>query len=131
MTSQQPPNPRPRRKIGGQPGNRNALKHALYAQYFPAAMKKTFVKWETTDYIGEIQLLRASMDRMAAVLLVQNDIPVAEKVAMLNGICRASNTLSLLVQRNRALNLHDDPVYTAWDDTTSELSFFTDGKPPE
>ncbi len=50
---------------------------------------------------------------------------------MINGICRASSTLSLLVQRHRALNLHDDPVYTAWDDTTCELSFFTDGKPPE
>ena len=68
---------------------------------------------------------------MASVLLVQDDLPVAEKVAMINGICRASSTLSLLVQRNRALNLHDDPVYTAWEDTTCELSFFTDGKPPE
>ena len=131
MTSKQPLNPRPRRKVGGQPGNRNALKHALYARYFPDDMKKTFVKWETTDYIGEIQLLRASMDRMASVLLVQDDLPVDQKVAMINGICRASSTLSLLVQRNRALNLHDDPVYTAWEDTTCELSFFTDGKPPE
>ncbi len=65
MTSQQPPSPLHRRKGGGQPGNRNALKHALYAQYFPDEMKKTFVKWDTTDYVGEIQLLRASMDRMA------------------------------------------------------------------
>jgi hypothetical protein len=131
MTSQQPPPPRPKRKIGGQPGNRNALKHALYARYFPEEMKKTFVKWETTDYIGEIQLLRASMDRMAAVLLVQDEISVDQKVAMVNGICRASSTLSLLVKRNRALNLHDDPVYTAWDDTTHDLPFFIDGKPPE
>ncbi len=131
MTSSQPPEPKRRRKVGGQPGNRNALKHALYSKYFPEAMKKTFVKWESTDYIGEVQLLRASMDRMAAVLLVQDDLPVAQKVAMTNGICRASSTLSLLVQRSRALNLRDDPVYIAWDDTTSELSFFSDGKPPE
>jgi hypothetical protein len=131
MTSSQPPNHKSRRKGGGQPGNRNALKHALYAQYFPDEMKKTFVKWDTTDYVGEIQLLRASMDKMAAVLLVQADIPVAEKVAMVNGICRSSSTLSLLVQRHRALNLHEDPVYTAWEDTTNDLSFFSDGKPPE
>jgi hypothetical protein len=131
MTSKQPPPPRLKRKIGAQPGNRNALKHALYARYFPEEMKKTFVEWETTDYIGEIQLLRASMDKMASLLLIQNDLPVAQKVAMINGICRASSTLSLLVQRNRALNLHNDPVYTAWDDTTRELSFFADGKPPE
>jgi hypothetical protein len=101
VTSQQPPPPRLKRKIGGQPGNRNALKHALYSRYFPEAMKKSFITWETTDYIGEIQLLRASMDRMAAVLLVQDDIPVDQKVAMINGICRASSTLSLLVQRPR------------------------------
>jgi hypothetical protein len=131
MTSKQPPDPKPRRKIGGQPRNRNALKHALYARYYPEDVRKTFVKWETNDYVAEVQLLRASMDKMAAILLVQNDLSVADKVAMLNGIARASNTLSMLVQRNLLLTSRDDPVYIAWEDTTRELAFFPDGNPPE
>jgi hypothetical protein len=131
MTSKQPPESLPRRKGGGQPRNRNALKHALYARYYPQETKSTLIKWETTDFIGEIHLLRASMDKMASILLVNDEIPAAEKVAMLNGIVRASNTLSLLVQRHQVLNTRDDPIYVAWDDTTRDLEFFKDGNPPE
>jgi hypothetical protein len=131
MTSKPSPTPRPRRKHGGQPCNRNALKHALYAKYYPEETKNILLKWDVKDYIGEVHLLRASMDKLAEVLLVQKDIPAIEKVAMLNGIVRASNTVSLLVHRHNLLNTHDDPIYIAWDDTTRERDFFTDGKPPE
>ena len=126
MTSRQAPSPRPRRKGGGQPGNRNALKHALYAKYYSEETKKILLKSETIDFIAEAQLLRASMDTLARILLVQKDLPVADKVAMLNGIVRASNTMSLLVHRHRLLNTSEDPVYIAWEDTLRELEFFTE-----
>jgi len=87
--------------------------------------------WDIKDYIGEVHLLRASMDKMAEVLLDQKEIPAAEKVAMLNAIARASSTLSLLVHRHFLLNTRDDPVYIAWEDITHEREFFKDGVPPE
>lgn len=123
--------PKSTRKPGAPPGNRNALKHALYSRHYPEGTKKILLTWDIKDYIGEVHLLRASMDKMAEVLLDQKDIPAAEKVAMLNAIARASSTLSLLVHRHFLLNTRDDPVYIAWEDITHEREFFNDGVPPE
>ncbi len=132
MTSSQPASPtRKKRKGGGQPRNRNALKHALYSRYYADETRATLLTWESTDFIAEAHLLRASLDAMAQLLLGEGDLSVADKVALLNGISRACNTLTLLVQRNQLLNSRDDPIYIAWEDTTSELAFFTDGVAPE
>jgi hypothetical protein len=131
VASSSPPPSRPRRKGGAQPRNRNALKHALYARYYPDETRDTLLTWESTDFIAEAHLLRASLDSMAQLLLGQPDLSVADKVSLLNGIARACNTLTLLVQRNQLLNSRDDPVYIAWEETTRDLAFFTDGQPPE
>jgi hypothetical protein len=119
-----------KRKIGGQPGNRNALKHALYARHYSAETKDFLLKWDLKDYIGEAHLIRVSMDTIAEVLL-SKDVPVMEKVAMVNALSRASRTVTALVSRHLLLNTGDDPVYIAWDDITYEHEFFTDGAPPE
>jgi hypothetical protein len=123
--------PKSRSKGGAPPGNRNALKHALYAKYYPEETKKTLLNWDVKDHIGEAHLLRAGMDKLAEALLMQKDVPDAEKVAMLNAIARASSSFSLLVSRYSHLNPIEDPVYIAWDDITHEREFFNDGEPPE
>jgi hypothetical protein len=120
----------PKRKGGAQPGNRNALKHALYARHYPESTRKTLLTWDVKDQIGEIHLLRASMDSIAELIMEKKDIPANERVALTNAISRASSTLSVLVQRHFLLNTRDDPVYIAWDEATHERQFFTDGEPP-
>jgi len=130
MTSKQSPPARPRRKGGGQPGNRNALKHALYARHYPQDTMDILLKWDVKDYIGEAHLIRASIDRVAEILLLE-DVSVMEKVAMLNALAYATRTFTALVNRHMLLNTNDDPIYIAWDDITHEREFFTDGVPPE
>jgi len=130
MTSRQSPPARPRRKGGGQPGNRNALKHALYARHYPEETMDILLKWDVKDYIGEAHLMRDCIDRVAEILLLK-DVPVMEKVAMLNALTHAVRSVPALVGRHLLLNTNDDPVYIAWDDITHEREFFTDGVPPE
>ena len=122
--------PNPRRKGGGQPGNRNALKHALYARHFPEDIKGTLLKWDVKDFIGEALLIRVSIDRVAEILLLR-DVPVMETVAMLNALTHASQTFTTMINRHFLLNTSDNPIYIAWDDVTHEQEFFTDGVPPE
>jgi hypothetical protein len=119
-----------RRNAGGQPGNRNALKHALYARLYSEKTRDTLQKWEIKDYIGEAHLLRVSIDRVAEILLLK-DVPVMEMVAMLNALSRTAKTVTTLIRSHFLLNTSDDPVYIAWDDITHEREFFKDGVPPE
>jgi len=130
MTSKQSSVARPRRKGGGQPGNRNALKHGLYARLYPPETMDILLKWDVKDYIGEALLMRTAIDRVAEILLLE-DVSVLEKVAMLNALTRAVRSVPALVSRHLLLNTYDDPLYKAWDDTTYEHEFFTDGVPPE
>ena len=120
----------PKRQSGGQPGNRNSLKHALYARHYSEETKDFLRKWDVKDYIGEAHLLRASIDKIAGILL-SKDVPVMETVALVNALSHASRTFTTLVSRHLLLNTGDDPVYIAWDDITHEREFFTDGVPPE
>jgi hypothetical protein len=130
MTSRQsPPAPPRKRKGGGQPGNRNALKHALYARHYTAEVKGILKTWDVKDYIGETQLIRVGIDKIAEILLSE-EVSVMEKVAMLNSLARASRTVTSLVNRHMLMNSDDDPIYIAWDDITHEREFFTDGEPP-
>ena len=123
--------PKPPRKRGAPLGNRNALKHSLYARYYNQQTRDTLLNWDVKDHIGEAHLLRAGMDRVAEELLAQKDIPSEKKVAMLNVIARASSTFSLIISRHFLLNTTENPVYIAWEDITHEREFFKDGEPPE
>ncbi len=122
--------PKPRRRIGGQPGNRNALKHALYSRLFTEPVKEAFLKWDTKDFTGEMLVLRAGMDRVATLLLTGEVTPM-EAAAMLNALSRASNSFSSTVNRHALLNTDDDPIYVAWEDVIAEQDFFSDGEPPQ
>jgi hypothetical protein len=118
-----------RRKEGGQPGNKNALKHALYARHYSPEVRKKLLTWDIKDLVGEIHLLRACLDRVSEILL-KDDSPVNERVAMLNSLERTSRTVAALANRHLLLNTSDDPYYIAWDDITHERHFFEDGVPP-
>jgi len=124
-TSSKPP-----RKFGGQPGNRNALKHALYARLYSPETKDTLLGWDMKDFIAEAQLLRVSIEKVASVLLSE-DVPLEQIAAMQNSLSNACKTITLLIQRYMLVNTGDDPIYLAWTDTTHEREFFSDGEPPE
>jgi len=53
---------KPRRKPGGQAGNKNALRHGFYAKRFTTEQKKRLDGQEPTDVQAEINLLRVCLD---------------------------------------------------------------------
>jgi hypothetical protein len=117
-------------KCGAPLGNRNALKHALYARHYTPEAKDYLRKWDPKDYLAEAHLLRIGLDKIAGILL-SKEVSVMETAAMVNALTRASQTYTTVVSRHLLLNTGDDPVYVAWDDVTHEREFFTDGVPPE
>lgn len=52
------------RKQGGQPGNKNALRHGFYANRFTADENKRLDAQSPTDVTAEIALLRVCIDRL-------------------------------------------------------------------
>jgi hypothetical protein len=120
----------PNRKRSAPLGNKNALKHALYARHYSAETKGVLRNWDVKDYISEVHLLRFGLDKIAEILTMK-DVPVMETVAMVNALARASRSISTLVSRHMLLNTHDDPILIAWEDVTREQEFLTDGVVPE
>ena len=120
----------PKRGRGAPKGNKNALKHALYARHYDEKTKHTLTNWDVKDYIGEAQLIRVSIDKVAEILLSDDTLPM-EKTAMLNALSQASRTVAALIKHHLLLNTDDDPIYVAWLDTTYEKQFFPSGSPLE
>jgi hypothetical protein len=121
----------PPRSRGAPPGNRNALKHALYAKHYSPEISATLLKWDAKDLLGEVHLLRATLNKLAETMLLHDEISAAERTAMSNAISKASSTVNTLVRSYLLLNTTRDPVYLAWEDVTLERVFFIDGETPE
>jgi hypothetical protein len=118
------------RKPGAQPGNRNALKHGLYARHFPDEFKKKFVKWNLDDFAAEIQALRVSIDKCVEFILT----PGSDHTEITKKTSAMAAAISTLVNTSRQhilFNSSDNPQMIAWLDTTRENNFFQDGDPPE
>lgn len=79
-----------KKKPGGQPSNKNALKHGFYAKNFSADETKRLDDQDSTDVIGEINLLRVYVDRLANQIELKNK-PNDDDL-------KALNTLSLITQ---------------------------------
>jgi len=52
------------RKSGGQPGNKNALRHGFYASRFTAEQSKRLEGTDPADVQDEIALIRVCLDRL-------------------------------------------------------------------
>ena len=59
------------RKSGGQPGNKNAMRHGFYAKRFTADEQKRLDTQDPTDIQSEINLIRVCIDRLTEELNFQ------------------------------------------------------------
>ena len=110
-------------------GNRNALKHGLYARHYPDDIKKNLLRWEPDDFSAEIQLLRVSMDRIAERLnssTIDDDLIIKQNNSLANSVCSLVRASS----QHILFNSKENPVLVAWFDTINSHEFFTDGEPP-
>jgi len=90
----------PKRKGGGQPGNKNALRHGFYAKKFTADENSRLDKTNAVDVQAEIALLRVCIGRLQNEL---NFAPAYLTDAFHNEIrddhyLKALNTLSQMTQ---------------------------------
>jgi hypothetical protein len=88
-----------RRRRGGQPGNRNALKHGFYAAKSPAPPSSEETSF-SIDLQTEIALIRQSMQR---VLLLGEPQTYREAVDFLRALSLASTALARLVRTHHYL----------------------------
>jgi hypothetical protein len=126
MSNSSTPISRPRR--GGQPGNRNALKHGLYARHFPKEIRKKFVKWDLDDFGAEIQLLRMSLDNLIQSILTP-DLDAELRVKLVNAVSVSVRALVGASRQHLLFHSSDNPVLVAWLDTLADHDFFVDTEP--
>jgi len=88
------------RKQGGQPGNKNAMRHGFYAKRFTAEEQTRLDSQDSTDVQAEIALIRVCMDRLTNEL----NFKIVTTVDMQGNITRDDhylkqlNTLGLMTQ---------------------------------
>jgi hypothetical protein len=98
----------PKRSRGGQPGNRNALKHGFYAASFPSAEVRDLENTTFTGLSEEIALLRVYIRRVIERSRGVEDL--AQVLAILRSICLATACLNRLLKTQQFLASHDDPT---------------------
>lgn len=94
--------PHPKRSRGGQPGNKNAYKHGLYAQ---SSIPSGFIDPSRSDEISlvaEIELLRILIAK--ATQLAHQSQSIAEINACLRSISFAAANLNRLMRTQNLLN---------------------------
>ena len=117
--------PSTRRRRGGQPGNRNALRHGLYARHFPEDLKPALARWDLDDFTAEIQLLRVCMDAIIKDLLATSpgdDL----RVKQINAISNAVSSLTRASAQHLLNNSNRNPLLVAWYETVAAHPFFID-----
>jgi len=66
MTTKRKPKPKGKGKRGGQPGNKNALKHGFYSKGFTADEISRLDSADALDVTAEVHLNRVMIDRLQA-----------------------------------------------------------------
>lgn len=88
------------KKPGGQPGNKNAMRHGFYAKRFTADESKRLDEQDPADVQSEIALIRVCIDRLTQEM----DFKIVSVVDMQGNVTRDDhylkqlNTLGLMTQ---------------------------------
>jgi hypothetical protein len=116
MTSSQPPNPRPRRKRGAQPGNRNNYKHGFYAKNFSSDEQKNLN--HKPDLESELKAARVITNRVLARItrngLGPKDEGIIDKktMRMINDLFHLFTSIAALARNHQLASSQYKPVET-------------------
>jgi len=91
-----------KKKRGGQPGNKNALKHGFYTAYFRPAEKRDFGKGDDGTVQSEINLARSIARRLARGVLHKLDDLSEEDIPTARLLLDATKTVATL-KRTQAI----------------------------
>lgn len=120
------------KKPGGQPGNKNALRHGFYAKRFTEDEKKRLDGQEPTDLQAEIALLRVCLDRLYEQLEMdpiylenkdggQSDIRDDHYLKQLNTLGIMTQSLSTLTRTHHLIHGKSGNVIDAIQQALEEL----------
>jgi len=95
MSPQDTPQP-PKRKPGGQPGNRNALKHGYYSQLFKQREDEIFSALSLEEIQEEIELTRVNNRRVLQAITDDPDITYDQILAGVRAISTGTALIASL-----------------------------------
>ena len=84
------------RSKGGQPGNKNALKHGWYSSAFTPSEDQAYSDLEASTLKDEVHMLRVAIRRVFAYMQTEKD--PANLTNALSVLSRASTAMSSLVR---------------------------------
>ncbi len=84
---------KPKKKRGGQPGNRNALKHGLYARFLLPDEKKGLENESLGELKDEIDLMRAYIFRTLKFFMKNPPATAPDQLSTLRSIAAAMTCL--------------------------------------
>ena len=77
-------NSRAPRRRGGQPGNKNALKHGLYARHYTQSQRAGLKDMAPLEAVAEIHMLRTGLDMVLTLIATCEDED--RKIKLLNSL---------------------------------------------
>ncbi len=101
------------RKSGGQPGNKNAMRHGFYAQRFTADENRRLDKEKPTDVQSEIALLRVCIGKLQNELNMepayltdaqQNETRDEHYLKQLNTLAQMTQSLATLTRTHHLIH---------------------------
>jgi len=107
MTAKRKPRAKSAKPKGGQPGNKNALKHGFYSKHYSAEEKKRLDNVTDIDIIAEINLIRVQIDRLTEQVSFTEvtrqdnngtEYRDAHYLAQLNTLSAMTTTLTTLIR---------------------------------
>jgi len=90
--------PRPRRR-GGQPGNRNAVRHGFYTSIFRSKERSLLQHIPLTDLSAEIDLIRITNRRfLRALKASQGDLDLQTQLTALRAVNLSAHSIATLLR---------------------------------
>lgn len=110
------------RSRGGQPGNRNALRHGYYSGDFGASELKDMASVVAGDLTGEIALVRVLIRRIFHHVNTSGSLMEFDQhLSALGALSDAASRLGTLVRIQRLLGQDDDEIASALADAIKEV----------
>jgi len=122
--------PNTQRKPGGQPGNKNAMRHGFYTKRFTADENKRLDGIEPTDLLSEIAFIRVCIDRLAGELnfdpayltdIQKNETRDPHYLSQLNTLSIMTQSLSTLTRTHHLIHGKSGNVIDAIQQALEEL----------
>ena len=90
---------RPARKRGGQPGNRNAVKHGFYSAVLKAHERSMLAHLPMTDLSAEIDLIRITNHRfLQALKASKGDLDLETQLTALRAVNLSAHSIAALLR---------------------------------